>query len=124
MKIKQKMISNIAISSTKCYQRCWESFINFVKSRKKTTKKFSVVMVYRFFNFLILKGYKYQTLLTYRCAIKRPIKSLLHNYCIETDENLKNLLLYAKTNCKKKCDVKLWDLDKVISFVNYVKILT
>ena len=122
-KIRHRMANNIAVSSSKCYQRCWDCFLRFVKSRKKTTKKFSVVMVYRFFNYLILKNFKYQTLLVYRSAIKRPIRSIMPSYSIEKDENLKNLLVYAKTNSKKEDELKLWDLDKVLNYVKTISMV-
>ena len=112
-KIKLKMMNNIALSSIKTYQRCWESFANFVKKKQKLHCSVKLVMVYRFFNFLILKGNKYKTLLVYRSALKRLIKSLFPHYNVESDENLKNLMLCVKNKFKKSIETPLWDLDKV-----------
>ena len=79
-----------------------------------------LVMVYRFFNFLILKRNKYKTLLVYRSALKRPIKSLFPHYNIESDENLKNLMLCVKNKFKKSIETPLWDLDKVLKYIRSI----
>ena len=121
-KIKMRMINNIAESSSKNYQRCWEKFVVYANKWLRNHSRQKLVLVYKFFNSLVVKGYKFNTLLAYRCALKRPIRSLFPEFCIEKDEHLQNLLVYAKTHCKKPEEVVLWDLDRVLGYVASIPI--
>ena len=77
-------------------------------------------IIYEFFNSMINENYTYGTLLSYRSAMYRPIKSLIKDYDLVKDDTLCNLLKFAKTHLKKHSSEDVWDLDKVVVYLKSI----
>lgn len=107
------MIShNTAMSTEKQYQWMWSNFVKFLKMKNNILNESNII---NFFGDLIDKCVSYSSLLAYRTALNRPIKSLI-NVEIVNSENLKQLFKYAKSHLKKQSvSVPCWKIDKVLS---------
>ena len=117
--VYNKIVGSLRDSSMNKYQNLFNNFKGFIHKKYGRNKKFPLVAVLLYFNYLIGKGLSYNTLKVYRAALGPVLSGYFPNYCLAEDRFIKSML--NGVNRRRPSNTHQfpgWDLDKVISFLN------